>query len=121
MGEKNEKSKKKIGLKGVIDGSILLNEYVTEQLPFALFLASLAILYIGNRYSAERVVKNINALQKEIKELRSESIATASELMYKSKQSVIADECEKRGLGIKEATEPPVVLKVDENGELIAE
>lgn len=115
------KKKKKSALKGVLDGSILLNDYVTQQLPFALYLAFLAIIYIGNRYSAERIVKQINALRKDNKELRSESIATASELMYKSKQSVIAAECEKRGLGIVEATEPPIVLKVDKNGNLITE
>ncbi len=113
-----EKNKKKLDFKGVFDGSILVNDYVTQQLPFALFLAFLAILYIGNRYSAERIVKNINELDKEIKELRSESIATASELMYKSKQSVIARECERRGMGIVEAIEPPIILEVDNDGYL---
>lgn len=113
-----EKRKKKLGLKGLFDGSILVNDYVTQQLPFALFVACLAILYIANRYSAERIVKNINELGKEVKELRSESIATASELMYKSKQSVIASECERRGMGIVEAVEPPIILKVDSDGDL---
>jgi hypothetical protein len=116
--EKPKLNKNKIAIKGVLDGSILLNHYVNQQLPFALFLAFLAVIYIGNRYSTERLVKDIATMQADIKELRHEAIATASELMFRSKQSVIAAECKKRGLGIEEATEPPVVLRLDRRGKL---
>lgn len=103
-----------IPIKGVIDGSVLINENVTRQLPYILFLAFLAIVYIGNRYSAEQMVRRINTAKKDLKELRSESIATASVLMSKSKQTRVAGESKKRRLGLVESTEPPVKIILTE-------
>jgi hypothetical protein len=55
-------------------------------------------------------VREIDALSNELKELRSEYIATKSELMFKSKQSQVAKLVDP--LGIKESLYPPVKIKV---------
>ena len=81
---------KKPYLKGtfreLFDGSFLSKEGFAKQLPFIFFLAFLALIYIGNRYKAEKIIQKNIALQKEIKELRAKSITTAAELMYMRKQ-----------------------------------
>ncbi|RUT78139.1 FtsL-like putative cell division protein [Ancylomarina longa] len=101
-------------IKDFIDGSILTKTAVVQQLPFVLFLVGLGIFYISNRYHSERVYRDMVTLQKELKDLRFESITTASDLMYMSKQSEVVKRVKKDGLDLIESTEPPVKIYIDE-------
>ncbi len=109
----SKKSESKGSIKNVIDGSILTREGVIDQLPYVLFLALIAVIYIGNRYQAERIVRESIQIQKELKELRAESITMASRLMHMSKQSEVAKLVNRHNLGLKEAVEPPRKLVVN--------
>ncbi len=79
-----------------------------RQVPFFLFLAVLAVLYIYNGHYADKTIRNINGTAKEVKELQYEYKTVKSEVMYKSKQSELAKAVEP--LGLKELIESPVVL-----------
>jgi hypothetical protein len=96
----------------VFDGSVLTREKVVRQLPFALFITFLIILYIGNRYHSEKVIRETMKLQTELRELRARAISTASDLEFISRQSEVARLVERKGLGLKEAVEPPIKIKV---------
>jgi hypothetical protein len=96
----------------VFDGSVLTRDRVVRQLPFVFFVTFLIILYIGNRYHAEKVIRQTMELQTELKELRARQISTASELEFISRQTEVARLVESRGLGLKEAVEPPVKITV---------
>lgn len=111
----NEKGKpgRKPRVKDVLDGNILTREIFVRQLPYILFLAFLAIIYIANRYHAENVVRRISAIQTEVKDLRSESITIASELMHISKQSEVIRLVKSKNLDLVESKEPPVVIKIE--------
>ncbi|MFW5886897.1 MAG: FtsL-like putative cell division protein [Bacteroidota bacterium] len=91
----------------LIDGSLLTREEVVKQLPFILFLAFLAVIYIGNRYHAEKVSRRILGLQGELKELRAETVTTASELMRYSMPSEVTKKLKEKGIDLKESLEPP--------------
>lgn len=99
--------------KGLLDGSLLAGTTLGKQLPFILFLVFLAIIYIGNRYHAEKLVRQIIKSREEVKNLRAEQITTASELMNHSKPSTLEDIIEERGLGLKQPEKPPhkIVVK----------
>ena len=84
---------------------------VVRQVPFFLFLAVIAIIYIYNGHYADKTVRRINRLSKEVKELQYEYKTVKSEVMFHSKQSELAKAVEP--LGLKELTEPPVVLKAN--------
>ena len=90
-----------------IDGTLLANKVILEQLPFILFLTFLALIYIGNRYHAEKIVRETNRLKGEIKELRAESISTSAELMYKSTKSQVLKAIREKNLGLEESRVPP--------------
>ena len=96
----------------VFDGSVLTRDTVVRQLPFVFFITFLIILYIGNRYHAEKMIRQTMELQTELKELRARAISTASELEFISRQSEVAKMVESRGLGLEEAVEPPIKLSV---------
>jgi hypothetical protein len=102
---------KKASFKELIDGSILTRKAIVRQLPFVLFLSFMAIIYIGNRYHAEKVIRELTNLQFEVKDLRAESITTASELMFISKQSEVVKMIEENQLDLKESVKPPIKIK----------
>ena len=107
-----QKEIRKASVWDVFDGSVLTRDRVVRQLPFALFITFLIILYIGNRYHAEKMIRETMELQTELRELRARSISTASELEFMSRQSEVAKLVEKKGLGLKEAVEPPIKISV---------
>jgi len=110
----NEPKKSKIGsYKEVLDGSLLTRGAVVRQFPYVIFIVLLAVIYIGNRYHAEKILRETIEIQSEVKELRYEAITSASELMYISKQSEVAKMLEKKGLGLVETVEPPKKIIVE--------
>jgi hypothetical protein len=84
-------------------------QWIVKNVPFFLFLAVLAILYIYNGHFSDNTIKKINKTSKELKELQYEYKTLKSEVMLRSKQSELAKAVEP--LGLKELTEPPYVLK----------
>lgn len=84
---------------------------VVKQLPFILFLAVLAVVYIYNGHYADKTIRKINRTAKEVKELKYEYIAVKSKVMFQGKQSELVKSDAIQQLGLKELTEAPVVLK----------
>ena len=99
------------GLSSVFSGTFLTSEKTLRHLPFISFLALAAIFYIANGYYADDKIREVNKLNNQLKELRSEYISTKSELMFTSKQSEVAKAVEP--MGLKEPVVPPVKIETD--------
>jgi len=110
---RNQPKQRKNTIREIIDGSVLTRENVVKQLPFILFLTLLGILYIGNRYHAEKMIRKTTQLEKEMRDLRSEYITTAAQLMYISKQSEILRLANENNLGLEESMEPPKKIVIE--------
>lgn len=82
---------------------------VVKQVPFFLFLATLAVVYIYNGHYADKTIRNINRTGKQVKELQYQYIDAKSKVMGQSKQSEMIKAVEP--LGLKELAGSPVVLK----------
>ena len=87
---------------------LLSYQWIVKNIPFFLFLAVLAVVYIYNGHYADKTVRNINKVSRELKELQFEYKTLKSEVMFRSKQSELAKAVEP--LGLAELTSPPVVL-----------
>ncbi len=87
-------------------------EKATSALPFILFLVLLGMLYIGNMHLAEKNIRSIDKLTKEVKELTWDYKTTKADLAFKSTLTEVAKRVDT--LGIKESIEPPQKLKVQE-------
>ncbi|WP_346319098.1 FtsL-like putative cell division protein [Chitinophaga sp. YIM B06452] len=85
-------------------------QLITRNLPFLLFLAVIALVYIANSHLAEKKVRRINKLSREIKELKWEYLSVKSELMFRSKLSEVSKAVEQ--LGLKELSTPPQRIEV---------
>ncbi|GAB4300189.1 MAG: hypothetical protein Kow0068_23510 [Marinilabiliales bacterium] len=110
--ENKQKSRLRV-VRHIIDGTLLTKESVVKQIPFIFFLIFLAMIYISNSYNAEKVVRETNKLQKELKELRSEQLGISSELMYISKQSEVLKLIKEKNIDLKEAKEPPKIIVIE--------
>ena len=75
---------------------------VLKNLPFVLFLSFLTVIYIANAHFAEKQVRQIQTLQKEVKELKREYNSLKSEIMFKSRLAEIGEDVE--GLGLRKTT-----------------
>jgi len=95
----------------ILSGSLLTRGIILRNVGFIIWLTFLGIVYIGNSYHAEKIAREINILQREVKDLRAESITTAAELMYVSRQSVVQQMVRNSRLEVKESVEPPYKIK----------
>jgi hypothetical protein len=82
--------------------------WVVRNVSFLLFLASLAVIYIYNGHYADKISRDLNRTNKELKELQYEYKTLKSEVMFRSKESELARAVEP--FGLKELTQPPFVL-----------
>lgn len=92
------------GILDVLGGEFLMHDKARKQFSYIMFLACIALVYIGNSYYAERTSRKIDNLNRELKELHYAYITSKSELMHESKQSEIARKL--HSTGIKESVEP---------------
>jgi hypothetical protein len=82
--------------------------WVVRNGGFLLFLTALAVVYIYNGHYADKISRDLNRTNKEVKELQYEYKTLKSEVMFRSKESELAKAV--APFGLKELTQPPFVL-----------
>ena len=107
LGDKNTKKDFKRTVIGLLSGSILVSDFVRKQMPFLIFLSILALVYIANRYHAERVFRESETVKKEIKDLRAEKITVQSKLMRSSRRNEVLKMLNEKGSDLQESPVPP--------------
>jgi hypothetical protein len=110
--EEKPKKNKKINIRQILLGNILLNDQVLKWMPAIALITFFGILMIASRFRGEKILRQMVEVQERVKELRSESATVEAELMNLSRYSTILNEVEKKGLGLKTSDEPPVKIIV---------
>ena len=87
-------------------------KWVVQNIPFFLFLAALAVLYIYNGHYADKLTRKIGVTEKHIKELEYQYKTVKSEVIFRSKASELVKAVEP--MGLKEITEAPVLLNAEQ-------
>ncbi len=88
------------------------SKWVVSNIPFFLFLAVLAVLYIYNGHHADKLIREISKSEKNIKELEYEYKTLKSDVIFRSKASELVKVV--APLGLEEPKIPPVVIHVNE-------
>ncbi len=109
-----EEKEKSFSLRDLVDGNVLTRKAVLKQARFILLLVLIAFFSIANRNHAEKTVIRLNRLQRDVKEMRSKSISTSSELVRISRQSEVNRLVTRYELGLEENLEPPKKLMQNE-------
>ena len=105
-----EEKEKSLSFRDLVDGNVLTRKAVLKQSRFILLLVLIAFFSIANRNHAEKTVIRLNRLQRDVKEMRSKSISTSSELVQISRQSAVKRLVDTYELGLEENLEPPKKL-----------
>jgi len=90
----------------------ITTDEATRALPFVLYLAFLGMIYIANRHLAEKNIRDIDKLTKEVHELNWEYKVNQADLAYKSTLSEVAKRVDT--LGIKESLQPAHKITIQE-------
>lgn len=122
MEEKTEKKgkKAKAGKDGgsasfvreLLSGTMISEKLILNNLGYISFVTFLLAIYIGNRFNAEKVTRESTRLQREVKDLKAESLSISSELMHSSRQSEVYRLVREKGLDLVELKTPPFKLLV---------
>lgn len=81
---------------------------IVKQMPFFLFLALLAVVYIYNGHHADKLTRDIAKTSRELKELQYEYKTVKGDVLFRSKQSELVKAVEP--LGLRELDRSPTVL-----------
>jgi len=111
-----EKSNKKKGniIKGLISGTYISEKIILNNIRYVVMIAVLAVIFISNRFQAERIEREVVKLEQEVRDLRAEALSVSAELGTLSRQSKVFDLVKQRGLGLQELREPPYRIVVNE-------
>ena len=105
---------KLFSLRDFVDGNLLTKRVVLKQARYVILLVLIAFISIANRNHAEKMVIEMNQLQKDVKELRSHSITISANLISASRQSEVVRLVNRYELGLIENLEPPKKLIIEE-------
>ena len=113
--KENNKKQLKTGsiIKELLSGSMVSEKIILKNLGYVSLITLLAAIYIGNRFHAEKITRETTRLQREVKDLRAESLSTSADLMYVSKQSEVFSMVREKGLNLEELKTPPYKLLVN--------
>ena len=90
----------------------ITTDEATRALPFVLYMALIGMIYIGNRHFAEKNIRDIDKLSKEVKELNWDYKVAKAELAFKSTLTEVAKRADT--LGVRESIQPAQKLVVKE-------
>lgn len=99
-------------MKEILSGSMVTEKIILKNLWYVLLVTFLAIIYIGNRFHAEKITRELTRMRHEVGDLRSESISTSASLMFISRQSEVYRLVSEKGLGLEELKIPPYKVLV---------
>jgi hypothetical protein len=83
-------------------------EWIVHNVPFFLFLALLAILYIANGHYADNTIRDINKTTRLLKEQEYEYKSLNGRLMFQNRQSEVSRVVE--AIGLRENIQQPIKL-----------
>ncbi len=95
----------------VFAGNILTRKNLTRQWKLILLLIFLTFCYIGNRYSCEQKIAEMDKLQKKLVDVKFEALTRSSELMEMGKQSQVHKLINSKSIPLTELTNPPYRIK----------
>lgn len=85
------------------------NCLIVKNVPFYFFLGALAILYIANGHSADKMLRKTSKTEKALKEMGYEFKTVKRDVIFRSKESELARAVEP--LGLKQLIEPAAYIQ----------
>lgn len=112
--KKRSKKQYKKNFTGLLFGEFLTSEVLRKNIGIILLVAFCMLLYIGNGYSSQQELIELNKLKEEVEDVKYNALIRSSELLERSRQSHIEEHLKSIGdTMLQTATISPFVIKVD--------
>ncbi|NDV79225.1 FtsL-like putative cell division protein [Dysgonomonas sp. 511] len=95
----------------ILGGTILTEDFFWKNARFIITLVVIIALYISNRYSCIEKVAKIESLQRELKDVKHESVTITSRLMGISRESKVEELVKKNNVDVSLTSEPIFKIK----------
>jgi len=106
--DKNKKKKRNVLY--ILSGGFLREDFVAKHTRMIIVIAIFLVLFIGNRYTCLIKLREIDRLQKELQDVKTESIHISGQLTGRNRMSQIEQLVKAQGLEIESAQTPPYIL-----------
>jgi len=94
----------------ILGGGMLKEDFIVKHTKMIVLVVFLMIAYISNRYSCITKVHEIERLEKQLREVRYESLLISTRLTGNTRPSLVEEDVKKMGLEIEKAKTPPYKL-----------
>lgn len=95
--DEDEDKVEEVTWKSVLGGDLLQSRFLMKQVIFVMFIAVLMLLYTGNRYCGQQDAILIDSLNVSLQTERYNVLTQSSDLLYKSRQSIIEEKLKENG------------------------
>jgi len=110
MNDKKKVKNKKRNVLYILSGGILKEDFVVKHTRMIILIVILLVFFIGNRYTCLIKLREIDRLQKELQDIKAESIHISGQLTGRNRRSQIEELVKSKGLQIESAKTPPYIL-----------
>ena len=108
MNDKHKKKKRNILY--ILSGGILKEDFVIRHTRLIILIVILIVFFIGNRYTCLVKLREIDRLQKQLHDIKTEAIHISGQLTGRNRMSQIEKLVKEKGLEIESAQTPPYIL-----------
>ena len=105
MSEEKKKTRK-VSVKDVIDGRLLMEKFVSKQLKLLVLIVVLIIIFISNSYSCMKKLAEIEQLKTELEDVKYESLVLSTELISVSRHTQVKVLLEQKVINLSNPTRP---------------
>jgi hypothetical protein len=101
----------KFSLKDIFSGEIFAKEWFRQQYKLIILIASLIFLYVYIGYETQRQQHRLSSIQKKVEDAYFVKTTLNAELMSSTRQSIVAEELQRRGSTVKESKIAPLYIE----------
>lgn len=95
----------------VLSGTILTEDFFVKNTRFMFVVFFIVVLYISNRYSCISKMAEIQSLERDLKDVKYESLTISTDLTGVSRQTQVQTLVDQNGLELQVAKEPAFRIK----------
>lgn len=104
-------TEKRLTLKGIFLGDFLITDFLRRQSGLLILITIFTVIYIGNRYSCQQEMIEIDRLRKELVDIKYDALTRSSELTERTRQSRIEEYVSAEHSELQISTAPPFVIE----------
>ena len=105
----SSKPKRQLTLLYILGGGVLKEDFIIRHTR--LIVLVVVMLFICNRYTCLLKLREIDRLQRELKDVKNESLAVSGQLTGSNRLSQIELLVKEKGLDIETAQTPPYIIR----------